>query len=164
MSELGINLYGLVAQLVNFGILLALLTLVLYKPVLKMLDSRAAKIKEGLEKAEEMQTAAQRAQAESAAIIEQSRKEGQVILARAEQMGSRMKEEAQMAAKGEAEHFLARARADIEREKLRAMAEIRAEVANLALMAAGRVIGQSLDSTTHYRIVEEALDQAKLNG
>ena len=52
MEGLGLNLNGLIAQLVNFGLLFFLLWLVAYKPILRLLDDRAARIREGVEKAE----------------------------------------------------------------------------------------------------------------
>ena len=54
MENIGINWQLLVAFLINFLVLCGLLTAVLYKPVLKMLDERAAKIKESLEQAEKI--------------------------------------------------------------------------------------------------------------
>jgi F-type H+-transporting ATPase subunit b len=164
LEQLGLNWQGLLASLINFGLLMFVLWLVLYKPVVNMLDKRAAKIKEGLEKADEMKLAAERAKEEQAAAIELGRKEGQAIVARAEQIAARIREEAQEQAKGEAERFLAKARAEIEMDKQRAVAELRAQVADLAMLAAGRVVGQSLDNTAHYRLIEEVLDEARLKG
>ena len=54
MEGLGINLSSLLAQLVNFGLLFALLYFFAYKPVIKMLDQRSAKIKESMEQTEEI--------------------------------------------------------------------------------------------------------------
>ena len=47
MGELGINLPGLITQLISFSILLFLISKFLYKPVVKLLDERAEKIKKG---------------------------------------------------------------------------------------------------------------------
>ena len=52
MEGLGINLPLLIAQLINFGILLILLRLVAYKPVMKMLDQRSTKVKESMDEVE----------------------------------------------------------------------------------------------------------------
>ena len=43
-----INLYQVLFQIFNFGVVMYLLNKVLYKPVLKMLDERAKKINEGM--------------------------------------------------------------------------------------------------------------------
>ena len=52
IGALGINFPGLVAQFINFGILLVVLRLVAYKPVMRMLDERAARVRESIETAE----------------------------------------------------------------------------------------------------------------
>jgi F-type H+-transporting ATPase subunit b len=162
LDQLGINWQGLVAQFINFGLLMVLLWMLLYKPILGMLDQRAAKIREGLQHAEEMKVAAERAKEEHAAMVEQGRKDGQAIIARAEQIAARIKDEAQTQAKAEAEQFLVRARGEINRDKQRAIAELRAQVADLAVLAAGRVVNETLDKTAHYRLIEEVLDEARL--
>ena len=48
MDALGINLPGLITQIVSFGILFFILSKLLYKPLVSMLDQRAEKISEGL--------------------------------------------------------------------------------------------------------------------
>ncbi len=53
MDELGLNLPVLIAQVVNFFLLLVLLRIFLYKPILEMLDRRAQRVKEGMEAADE---------------------------------------------------------------------------------------------------------------
>ena len=55
MGALGINLPGLIAQIINFLLLMGILYMVLYKPVLRMLDQRSQRIKDSLEKAEQLQ-------------------------------------------------------------------------------------------------------------
>ena len=52
MEALGFNIPVLLAQLVNFSILLALLSALLYKPVMRALDERTRRIRESLEQAE----------------------------------------------------------------------------------------------------------------
>ena len=49
MDALGINLPGLVTQIISFGILFFILSKLLYKPLVSLMDQRAEKIREGLE-------------------------------------------------------------------------------------------------------------------
>lgn len=53
LSQLGIDWKLFLSQLINFALILIVLTLFVYKPVLKIIKQRNAKIKEGLDKAEE---------------------------------------------------------------------------------------------------------------
>ena len=49
MDALGINLPGLITQIISFGILFFILSKLLYKPLVSLMDQRAEKIREGLE-------------------------------------------------------------------------------------------------------------------
>ncbi len=157
---LGINLPTLLAQVVNFLILLGLLYLVAYKPILRMLDQRSAKIKEGLEVAELNKERATRAEEEIKTQLEAARKEGQSVIAQASQIGERVKEEARQGARQEAEVLITRARGEIQRERDEAMNELRQEFVDIAILAAGKVINESLDKARHRRLIEEVLEES----
>jgi len=82
MEGLGINLPTLIAQIINFVILLGLLYLVAYKPIMRMLDERSRKVKESMEQTELIKQQAERAEEEVKKQIEAAGKEGQEIIAR----------------------------------------------------------------------------------
>jgi F-type H+-transporting ATPase subunit b len=157
IADLGINVPVLIAQVVNFTVLLLILRLFVYKPVLKMLDERRERIREGLNAAERGREAAVEANREAQAQIDAARREGQAIIAQAQQVGQRMQEEAIERARTEQEAILARARAEIQLERDGAIAELRKEFADLTISAAEKVIGQSLDRSAHQRLIEQAL-------
>lgn len=164
MEALGINATGLIAQIINFVLLLIILRAVAYKPLMNMLDQRSAKIKESMENAERIKQQLASAQADYAAQIEQARKESQAIIAQANQIGERVRQEAQAEARREAEDFLAKAQAQIERDKRLAVSELRKEVADLAILAASKIVTRSLDGEDHRRLIEETLRESdKLN-
>lgn len=119
LDDLGINGPSLIAFSINFFLLLGLLTLVLYKPVTRMLDQRSAKIKESLEEAERIKQESVRAEEAVREQIEVGRREGQAIIAQAAQTGERVKEEARTGARKEAEVLIAKAQAEIARERRR---------------------------------------------
>jgi F-type H+-transporting ATPase subunit b len=156
---LGIELPHLLAFMINFGLLLFLLTFVLYKPITKTLDERAAKIKESLEKAEQIKQESVRAEESVKAQIEAGRKEGQAIIAQATQNGERLKEEAKAEARKEAEALIAKAQAQIESDREESFNKLRREFADLAVLAAEKVIEQSLDKKAHEKLIEKVLEE-----
>ena len=91
MEALGINAVGLISQAINFLILLGLLYMLLYRPILRMLDQRSVRIRESLEQAERVRQQAQQAQADFQVQIEQARREGQEIVAQASKIGEQVK-------------------------------------------------------------------------
>ena len=142
MEQLGISLSSFIAQLVNFGILLVLLYLVAYKPILKMMDGRTARIKESLEQAEVMKKQAEAAEVEFKKQIVEASKQGQAVIERASKTADEIRQRAQEEAKGDAEALVERARADIRRERDEIIDELRKEFADLTILAAGKVIGK----------------------
>jgi len=161
LEQLGVNLPGLVAQIVNFLLLLVVLRAVAYKPILRMLDERSARIRESQDRAEEIKREAARAAEELAARRAEALRQGQEIVARANQAAERIHQEAQERARQSADEFLAKSRAQIEADRHQAVAEIRSQTADLAVFAASRLVRASLDTKEHYRLVEEALAEAE---
>ena len=160
MDELGLNVPVLVAQLVNFFLLLVLLRIFLYKPILNMLAQRAKRVKEGLEAAEQSIERAAQADQEVAQQLEQARQQSQANIAKAQEAANRIQEEARSQARRDAEVLLERARSEIQLERDQAIAELRREFADLTVSAAEKVIGQSLDHQAHRRLIDEVLAES----
>jgi F-type H+-transporting ATPase subunit b len=159
-ASLGINLPLLLAQLINVAILFGLLYLVAYKPIMKMLDERSRKIKESMEQTEYIKQQAERAEVEAKKRIDAAAKEGQEAVARAVRTGEGVKKEAQQQAKQEAEALIGRARTEIQRERDEAIDDLRKEFADITIMAAGKVIDQTLDKKAHREIIKKVLDES----
>jgi len=160
MGAIGIDWQVLLAQLINFGILFGLLFFLLYKPMRRMLDERTAKIRESMEQTEQIKEQMARTEEQVREQLEAARREGQDILAQAAQMGGRLKEEARVEARQDAEVIIARARTEIERERDEAIEEVKRQFVDLAITAAEKVISETLDREKHRRLIEEVLEQA----
>lgn len=160
MEGLGINLPVLLAQLINFFILLVLLYFAAYKPIIRMLDQRSAKIKEGMEQAEAIRQKTAQTEEEVRAQLEAARKEGQAVIAQATQIGDRLKEEAKKEARQEAESIINKARTEIERERNKIVDELRKEFVDVVVTAAEKVLRETLDKEKHRRVIEEVLKES----
>lgn len=163
-EALGINLPMIIAQIVNFTILLVVLRMVLYKPVLKMLDDRKQRIAEGLNAAEIARAEAASAQANIQEQLDMARKEGQEIVANAQNIATRIQADAREQTAKDREAALERARNEIQLERDRAIAELRGEFADITVKAAEKVINQSLDQKAHERVIDETLAESKFSG
>jgi F-type H+-transporting ATPase subunit b len=160
MSELGLNVPVLVAQLVNFFILLVILRIFLYRPILDMLDRRSQRIREGIDAAEESKMHAAQAEDEVARQLDEARRQGQTLVGQAQETANRVQEEAREQARREADVLLERARSEIQLERDQAIAELRREFADLTVSAAEKVINQSLDRDAHRRLIDEVLAES----
>ena len=101
ISALGINLPSLIAQLVNFTLLLVILYLLAYKPLLRVLDERKKRIQEGLEASEEAKQRLTQTEQEVTRELDKARQDGQALIAQAQQMSARVQEEARQQARAE---------------------------------------------------------------
>lgn len=164
MEGLGINLPGLITQFVNFGLLLFILWVFLFKPLQRVLDERRRRIEEGLKASESAQEAADEARAQAQAEIQRGREEAQTIVAQAQEIAQRMQREAQENARAEADSIVERARQEIQQERDQALAQLRTEFADLTITAAERVIGQAVDRPAHQRLIDEVLAGSSFAG
>ena len=161
IGALGIDLWALIAYLVNFGVLLLLLYLFAYKRILGMLDQRSERIKESLEEADRVRTESQEAQAAMQQTLDQGRQEGQRVLAEAREAAERYREQQAVQAQAEAEAMLERARSEIRAERDAALDQVRAQFAGLAVTAAERIIHRSLDADVHRDLIDEVLAEGE---
>jgi F-type H+-transporting ATPase subunit b len=160
MDALGINLAGLITQIVSFLALLFLLYKLLYKPLLKTLDDRSARIKDSLEIAERVQEEAAASQAQMQEQIQKAREEGQQMIAQAREVADRFRDEEMAKARAEITAERTKAGADIKRERDFAIEDLRREFAGLAISAAERVVERSLDESAHRDIIDKVLEES----
>ncbi|MSP21577.1 MAG: ATP synthase F0 subunit B [Dehalococcoidia bacterium] len=162
IAALGFNLPGLIAQLINFAILLVVMRMFLYKPVLKILDERKTRIEEGLNRAEQAAAQASASQDEARRVIEEARGQGRELVASAQEAAARLRAELEERARIDSAGIVSRARDEIKNERDQAIEQLRREFTDLALAAAERVIGQSLDRAAHQRLIDETLVNSDL--
>jgi len=160
IGALGFNLPALIAQIINFVLLLIIFRMVLYKPLLKILDERKQRIQEGLDASDDAKRRLSQTEQEVAKELEKARQQGQEQIAQAQQISARIQEESRQAARNEAEQILERASGEIQLERDSAIAALRQEFASLTIIAAERVIKEELDVNKHRRLIEEVLAEA----
>jgi len=164
IGALGINLPSLIAQIINFTILLVLFSWLFRKFVFPMLDERKKRIEEGLQASEEAKQQLASTEQQVAEEIAKARQEAQGLVAQAQQAAARVQEEGRQAARAETEQILERARAEIQLERDAAINDLRKEFADITISAAEKVIDRSLDRQAHSDIIEQVLADAPIGG
>jgi F-type H+-transporting ATPase subunit b len=160
MSGLGIRVPDLIFQIVAFLLLVWLLNRYAFKPILKMLDDRARQVRESLEAAERARTEVADAEQRSLQELQTARAEAQEIVARAREQSEQTIAASRAAAREEAEKVKVQFEAQMASEQARARDELRRDVADLAILAASRVVRRSLDVEQHRQLIEETLREA----
>jgi F-type H+-transporting ATPase subunit b len=155
-----INLFQVIIAAANFVLFLAIIWTFAFKPISKILADRKARIEQGLADAEQARRDRENAEKERLAALQEARREANDILARAQKVAQDSREADIAATKAELERLRVRASAEIDAEKQRAIGELRAEVGDLALLAAGHVVGETMTSERERRLVAQFIAES----
>lgn len=136
----GIDARLILLQVINFGLLMAVLSYLLYKPVLKVLAERQEKIAQGVKDAEEAGKALASATDEKKGIIAAANKEAEAMAVRAKEHAVVKGDELVAQAQAKAEQIAKDATLRSEEMKAAALKESEAEIAKLAVLAAEKVL------------------------
>jgi F-type H+-transporting ATPase subunit b len=155
MEALGINLGLLIVQIIAFIIVFLTLQAWVYKPLLNMLETRKKKIEQGIEDARVAAEARAGAEREAAKIVA----EAQVKSAHIVNEANERAEKAALQVKADAEQEIAKERegalAEIAMERERILGDLRGQVAALAIAAAQKLVGESLDEKRQHVLLDE---------
>jgi len=152
----------LVAQLLIFLVMLGVLYRFAWGPLLRILNERRARIQQGVEATERAKQELEAAERERQAKLEEARREAQAMLDRIAKQGEDLRKELETKAREQAESLIAKARTEIHQEREKAVQDLRSQVADLAVMAAGRIIGESLDAKKHRELIDRAIEEAEI--
>ena len=151
-------------QVVIFVGLIFLLKKFAWKPILDAVNEREQGIKNALESAESARNEMQNLQADNQRILQEARAERDAMLKDAREMKEKMVADAKSEAQEQGQKMIDQAKAAIESEKNAAMADLKAQVANLSLSIAEKVLKDELSNKeSQTKLVEKMLDDAKLN-
>ena len=157
----------LIAQIVNFLILVGILTKFAYKPLMQALEDRQKKIADSIDSAERERQEAQQLKLSYQQQLSDARSEAQSIVEKAEKLAEETKEEILKEARLESARILKNVQAEVARERELALAQIKGEVVILAMAAAGKIIDKNIDTEANASLVSnfiEQLDAQKVGG
>lgn len=151
LSSLGINGPFLIAQIFNFFVLLFVLRRFLLKPMVNMLETRKQRIADGLQAAEMARREAEAERAQLQAQLDAERREALDRIAAASKRGETLAAEIEGSARQDAQKIMDDARSEAVRERDRIIAEAQDQIAELAMLAAEKVLGRELSSRDSQR-------------
>ena len=158
LNSLGINAKLLIAQIVNFLILLFVLYKFAYGPVLRMLDERTKKIEKGMKDAEASGKKLEEIAAKEKGILDEAKNQAKEIVKRSEDAAVKQAEEIVITAKDQTQKMLETAQKQIQQEKNKILAEAKSEIANLVMAATEKIIDEKLDSEKDKELIKKSLN------
>jgi F-type H+-transporting ATPase subunit b len=159
-----INLFWVIVSAANFIVFFLIVRSLAFSGLTRTLDDRRSRIEQGLKDAEQARRDRESGEQERLAALQEARREANEIINRAQRVASETREQDIAATREELERMRQRATAEIDAEKQRAIAELRGEVTDLALAAAGRVVGESMTGDRQRKLVADFLAESSTPG
>ena len=152
--------YWVLVAIVQFGLLFFLLQKFLWGPILRTLQTRAERIREGLDAAEAAKREREQMTVEVERLLGAARREAAALSERSTKAAEAAAADIRTEAKAEADRIRLRAKADAEQLHAQSLAQLKGEVASMAVLAAGRILGKEVDASAHRALIERSLDEA----
>jgi F-type H+-transporting ATPase subunit b len=157
ISTFHIDAKLIIAQLVNFAIVLFVLKKFAYGPMLKMMTERTAKIEKGLKDAQDAQVKLTEIAEREKEVLVEARKQAQEIVSKSEEVAEKNKQEIIAEAKAQAEKILADAQKALESEKNQMMQEVKGQLAELVVVATEKLIKEKVDSEKDKELIGKVI-------
>ncbi len=165
MEQLGIEAKLLLAQVINFAIIMVVLKKLLYKPILTMLDKRKKDIEDGLALTEKLRQEEEKMKERKERLLADARKEGHVVLDEMRKVAKEEEKEILARAHKEAEAVVQKGKQDVEALKEELMKDVRKETVSLAGAMAHKLLSRSLSNADKHAIIAKNLkDLESLRG
>ncbi len=148
-----------IGQIVVFLVFLGLMKKYLYGPLSHLMEQRSVKIAEGLAAADAGKEAKARAETQIAEQMKEARGKAQEILTTAEKRAAEIEEEMTARARSDGQQIVDAAREEVGAEINKARQALRKEVADLAMLAAERVLGVELDGKRHAKLIDTVISK-----
>lgn len=157
MEKLGIELPQLLTQVVNFTIMVFILTKFLYKPILKTLEERKRKIEEGLKFTEKVKEEIEKTEKNRQEIIDKAKTEARQIIEETKNSAKRLESEIITKAHKEAEEILIKGRKELEQEKIEMEKAVSKHTVDIAAHMVEKLLNKMLSKEDHEALIEKKL-------
>jgi len=154
---LEINPGLIVWTIITFVIVMVILRLTAWKPLLAALAAREESIRSSLQQAEDARAQAQKLLEENRRQLALAEEQSQRLIREGRDMGERLKSELLEKANSSARTLIDQAKEEIQREKETALTKLRAEVSDLAIAIAGKVLDENLDVPKQRSLADAAM-------
>ena len=157
LRNFGIQPTLLLAQIVNFTIILFVLKKFFYKPITKALDDRKKRIEESLKNADEIEARLKKTAEKTAQILESARTQSQNIIAGTNKEAQRIYETASLEARKLTEEAVSKAGEQIEKQRQEMQKSLERETLTLVAEVVKKVLGRNLNPKERQNLTNKAI-------
>lgn len=151
----------MLAQFVNFAILLFILHRLAYKPMLKFMEERSARIAKGVQDAKEAQQALAETKAEQERLLVQARQEASMLVENARKAADTQAASIVAQAKTEVSKVIAQGKATLQQERERMLQEVKQDVIGMVIASAEKILANAVDDKVDQKWVKTQLERVK---
>lgn len=155
MEGLGINLGSLLVQILTFLIVIVVLRKWVYIPILNVMEKRRVVVAQGLEDARVASEARANAEQDAAKIIAEAQNKANRVVRESTDRAEAAALEIRATAEAEATKEREASLAEVQVERDRMLGDLRSQIAALAIAAAQKLVGESLDEKRQHALINE---------
>lgn len=153
IENLGINIPLLIAQIVNFFLLLFILTKFVYKPVLNVLEQRAQRVQKSMNDAKKIEEQIKEIEKMRVEKLHSTEKECGVILEKAKEEAEKTKQELLAYANMEVEKLITKGKEKLKEEKVKIVEELKQQMAAVVVNASSKILEREITKTDEEKLV-----------
>ncbi len=156
---IGVSPIELIIQLINTFLVFFILSKLLFKPVLGIIEAREKEIQSNLAEGERTKAEGEKFKKEYEEKLNSAKEQGQEIIKQANLRADKKSEEIISTAKNEAMSIKEKASKDIEQERQKVMNEVKDDISSIALLAASKVIENDIDASKHEKLINDFIKE-----
>ena len=161
MDKLGIEPGLLLAQIINFAVIMIVLTKVLYKPILRMLDERKKKIEEGLALTERLKEEEAKTEQKRQKVIDEAGKEGMDLIQEARKNAKEEEKLILAEARNAADEIIEKGKSEADRQKKSMEKNMQDEAIALASLMTKRLLSGLMSSDMQHKVIRQYIKGIK---
>lgn len=155
LVKLGINWQLLLAQIVNFGIVVGVLTLFVYRPLLNLIDQRRERVRKSMEDVQRIDAQKKEMEEFRAEQMKKIDAETGAFLANAKKEAEETKKRMLELAEQEADRILTKGEQKLTEERTRVLAELQGQAAEMIIRATEKILGREFSQTDQKKWIAE---------
>lgn len=160
-EKLGLDYKLIIAQSVNFVLLLLILQRLAYKPILKVLQDRSDKIEKSLEQAKKIEEELKNTEETKLIEIKKAKKEAEIIIKEAYETAEKKSKESIENTTTKAQAILDKTKKEILSEKEKSVEEAKKEISDISIQIAEKIITSHIDKNQQKSLVDDVLSKIK---
>ncbi len=159
MEQLGIEPKLLLAQIINFSIIIFVLSKLLYKPILAMLEKRKKEIEKGLAISQKMQEEEAKLKQKQEKLLDETRKQARVIIEEAKKLGKDAEKDIVNEAQKQAKDIVEKGKLELDRLHKEMEKDLRRQSVALAVAMTKRLLGSVMKEKEQHQLLEKQLKE-----